>query len=151
MIEFWTEDEVESFKYLIEFEYLHPKNLQWNKEDRRSFFEISNGRALWMVIDDDIAAEILWNKEKSSKKSGKIAYIDSISIKKKYQGKGYSKILKIILYNFLKNAGYTEVRGHAREGKSWETSKKLGAKLIKTIEDYEGTGEKYHYYKQKLN
>lgn len=132
------------------FEHLHPKQLRWNQDDRQDFRRHDGGHGIWMYLDDEMIGEILWNKMDSWRIKKKIAYIWSLSIAKEHQEKGYGQILKLVLYSSLKNIGYTEVRGHARDGKSWKLSKKLGAKLIKTIENYQQTGEKYHYYKQKL-
>jgi len=146
-LEFYTEKEDDILKIDVDFEKFHPKNLRWSHEDRRYFFEIIDGKALWMIVDDEVIGEILWEKYDSK---GKIAYIDSFSIKKEEHGKGYGSLFKQVFYNILKNSGYKEVRGHAKDGKSWNISKKMGAKLIKTYENYEGTGLKYHYYKQKL-
>lgn len=134
----------------FKFEKLHPRQLRWTRRDREDFFQIEGGKGLWLYIQPEVAAEILWNDDYSIKSDKKIAYIWSITISKKHQGKGYSKLLKQVLFNQLKNLGYDEVRGHARDGKSWENTRKMGAKLIETIDNYHETGEKYHYYKQKL-
>jgi len=139
------------------FERLHPKELRWTKKDRNIFFNKEKGRAVWMIINDEPIAEILWNiapvdpLDEIEEKDWPLApYIWSTSVKKKYQGKGYGTLLKQMLYNHLRNLGHKEVYGHARQGSSWNITEKLGAEYLYAIDNYEGTGEMYYYYKQKL-
>lgn len=153
MITFLTHNDVGSDEYLKrndKLENLHPKGLRWSNKDREIFFEYQAGKALWIIVNGCLVGELLWTSTFKGKLNYVVAYISSISVIKRYQGQGYSKLLKQVLYNELKSTGYKEVRGHARDGKSWETTKKMGGKLIKTIDNYYETGEKYHYYKQKL-
>ena len=143
------------------FEKLHPKELRWTKKERDDFFNKEHGRGIWMLIENEPIAEILWNittiddleeqYEDDELKLPDIApYIWSTSVKKKYQGKGYGTLLKQILYNHLRNEGLEEVYGHARQGSSWNITKKLGAEYLGIVDNYGGTKETYYYYRQKL-
>jgi len=154
MITLYTEEDIpdsfECWNESLELEKLHPRQLRWTCKDRADFFEIENGKALWMVIYGELVGEILWYVDPTYKGKKKVAYICSNSVPKSLQGKGYSTLMKQILYNYLRNEGYDQVRGHAKEGKSWDISRRLGAKLIKKVENYWETGKTYYYYKQKL-
>jgi GNAT superfamily N-acetyltransferase len=140
------------------FEKLHPKELRWSKKDRDNFFIEDHGLGIWLLVDNDPIAEILWNITMLDPLDEGIEEIDwpavpyiwSTSVKKEYQGKGYGTLLKQILYNHLRNSGHTEVYGHARQGSSWNITKKLGAEYIGINPNHEGTDETYFYYKQRL-
>lgn len=153
MIAFHFYDESFWKKYhdeILEFEQLHSNQIRWSVKEKEDFFEIEGGRVLWMTIFNQLTGEILWNVDTTSTKSKKIAYIWSNSIVEYQQNKGYGTLMKQVLYNSLRNMGYHEIKGHAKEGSSWNISKKMGAKLIKKIKNYGETGETYYYYKQKL-
>jgi GNAT superfamily N-acetyltransferase len=128
-------------------EKLHPKAIRWTENERKEYLQSKYCHGIWILTpNDNIVAEILWRNDSDDT----FVYVDSFTVAKKYQGKGYGSLIMFYLYNLLKNLKFTEVRGHAKIGSSWHIINKLGAKPIEVKANHEGTGERYIYYKHKL-
>ena len=77
-------------------------------------------------------------------------YTYAFVIKDEYKGNGYAKMLKKVYLNWAKKRdGITFITGHVRLG---ITSRFKGAiKLINQVENWQGTGKVFEYYRRNLD
>ena len=77
-------------------------------------------------------------------------YTYAFVIKDKYKGNGYAKMLKKVYLNWAKKReGITFITGHVRRG---ITSKFKGEiKVINQVENWQGTGKVFEYYRRNLD
>jgi hypothetical protein len=72
-------------------------------------------------------------------------YCYSNTILKKYQHKGYGRILKAAFIGLVSRE-FRRIYGHARPGASQALNKSFGARLGPTSKNWQGTGEDYRLY-----
>ena len=77
-------------------------------------------------------------------------YTYAFVIKDKYKGNGYAKMLKKVYLNWAKKReGITFITGHVRRG---ITSRFKGEiKVINQVENWQGTGKVFEYYRRNLD
>ena len=77
-------------------------------------------------------------------------YTYAFVIKDEYKGNGYAKMLKKVYLNWAKKRdGITFITGHVRQG---ITSRFKGEiKLINQVENWQGTGKVFEYYRRNLD
>ena len=77
-------------------------------------------------------------------------YTYAFVIKDKYKGNGYAKMLKKVYLNWAKKRdGITFITGHVRLG---ITSRFKGEiKIINQVENWQGTGKVFEYYRRNLD
>ena len=77
-------------------------------------------------------------------------YTYAFVIKNKYKGNGYAKMLKKVYLNWAKKKeGITFITGHVRRG---ITSRFKGEiKVINQVENWQGTGKVFEYYRRNLD
>ena len=77
-------------------------------------------------------------------------YTYAFVIKNKYKGNGYAKMLKKVYLNWAKKReGITFITGHVRRG---ITSRFKGEiKVINQVENWQGTGKVFEYYRRNLD
>ena len=77
-------------------------------------------------------------------------YTYAFVIKDEYKGNGYAKMLKKVYLNWAKKReGITFITGHVRRG---ITSKFKGEiKVINQVENWQGTGKVFEYYRRNLD
>ena len=77
-------------------------------------------------------------------------YTYAFVIKDKYKGNGYAKMLKKVYLNWAKKReGITFITGHVRLG---ITSRFKGEiKVINQVENWQGTGKVFEYYRRNLD
>ena len=77
-------------------------------------------------------------------------YTYAFVIKDKYKGNGYAKMLKKVYLNWAKKReGITFITGHVRRG---ITSRFKGEiKIINQVENWQGTGKVFEYYRRNLD
>jgi len=77
-------------------------------------------------------------------------YTYAFVIKEEYKGNGYAKMLKKVYLNWAKKRdGITYITGHVRLG---ITSRFKGEiKVINQIENWQGTGKVFEYYRRNLD
>jgi ribosomal protein S18 acetylase RimI-like enzyme len=130
---------------LFKFEKYHPTEIRWKKSSLREWYE-SGGNVVWLGNEEGIIGNIMWGRATTYR----TAYITSITIKTEHQGKGYAKILALGAFSIIKENGFETVDGHAREGASIETFRKLGASIGEGIPGWSGTKETYFPFTYKL-
>ena len=77
-------------------------------------------------------------------------YTYAFVIKNEYKGNGYAKMLKKVYLNWAKKReGITFITGHVRRG---ITSRFKGEiKVINQVENWQGTGKVFEYYRRNLD
>ena len=77
-------------------------------------------------------------------------YTYAFVIKDEYKGNGYAKMLKKVYLNWAKKrGGITFITGHVRRG---ITSRFKGEiKVINQVENWQGTGKVFEYYRRNLD
>ena len=136
------------------FEACFKESLRLGLREKREI--ILPGVGVWMSLDgkligetygicpvhlkEDIPgiSELHINKIKS-------LYVYSTAILPKYRGNGYARMLKAYFIGYCRNF-YKHLIGHAREGASLELNKRFGAKVVRSFDDWYGTGETYRMY-----
>ena len=77
-------------------------------------------------------------------------YTYAFVLKKEFHNNGYAKMLKRVYLNWAKNNDKIKfVTGHVKEGISNKFSGDI--KIINTINNWQGTGKKFEYYRRQLN
>lgn len=77
-------------------------------------------------------------------------YTYAFVIKDKYKGNGYAKMLKKVYLNWAKKReGITFITGHVRLGISSRFKGEI--KVINQVENWQGTGKVFEYYRRNLD
>ena len=77
-------------------------------------------------------------------------YTYAFVIKDEYKGNGYAKMLKKVYLNWAKKRdGITFITGHVRLGIASRFKGEI--KLIKQVENWQGTGKVFEYYRRNLD
>ena len=77
-------------------------------------------------------------------------YTYAFVIKDKYKGNGYAKMLKKVYLNWAKKReGITFITGHVRLGISSRFKGEI--KVINQVENWQGTGKIFEYYRRNLD
>jgi GNAT superfamily N-acetyltransferase len=77
-------------------------------------------------------------------------YVYSTTILRRYQGRGYGRILKAYLLGRAVEAGYATVIGHARQGASVALSESFGGVVRRRRSNWQGSGETFSFYVLRL-
>lgn len=80
----------------------------------------------------------------------KLIYLHNIAVSHKFQGKGYGKQLMKELIRAARLQGYDCMVGHFRPNGSLRLALGSGAVEIKTVQNWEGTKETFHFCKIPL-
>jgi GNAT superfamily N-acetyltransferase len=142
------------FKYAVAqtmaFEKEYHRNLQYSLEEKRAL--LKGAIAIWMFDEGEMVGEaygVPLNRLKKMPpgcpRDAKGIYCCSNTILKKYQGKGYGRILKAAFIGRV-SRDFRKIYGHARAGGSQRLNESFGAKLGKRFENWQGSGEEYRVY-----
>ncbi len=80
----------------------------------------------------------------------KILYVWSFTVKPEFQGQNIGFKLASSFTNLAKRLGYEKILGAAKEGASIHINEKLGAKIIKPLENWADTGTTHYLYELNL-
>jgi hypothetical protein len=137
------------------FEEEYHENLRLTLEDK--IYLLERAITIWMFDGDELVGETygisLVNNEDElpgCPQDPNAIYCYSNTILGKYTGKGYGTILKAAFIGRV-SRDFKTIYGHARQGASQALNRKFGAKILKTYEDWYGTGESYGLYILQLD
>ena len=119
-------------------------DIAWSEKEKDNYFH-KKGKGIFMVTNGFLVGEALWAEDSKTT-------VNSIStiIHKPCQGKGYGKLLRSFMYQYLKMLGYKYVTGTAKSGSAISMIKSFGAKIYKAQKNLNNSGNTYYAYKQKL-
>lgn len=148
------------------FESIFEPELQLDLDEKEELLE--NCECTYMYVDGEIAGEIytisvpkLIAEGVEEPDDQKIVddvtpYIDggvyyhSTSILPKFRGEGLSKMFKCFHNGYLKGLGYKVIVGHSTSDEIEKVNEFLGAKHIRTHENWYDTGRKSSFYELPL-
>jgi len=144
------------------FESIFEEELQLSLEEKTELLE--NCEKTWMFVDGEIAGEIytisvqkLIGEGVEEPDDQKIVdditpYVDygvyyhSTSILPRFRGLGLSKIFKCFHNGYLKGLGYKVIVGHSTSDEIEKVNESLGAKHIRTHENWYETDRAAKFY-----
>lgn len=153
------------FPLTMVFEELYDEKLRFTVKDKLEFEE-SGGTFIYLIDSDTnkligetyyLPVDLIKDVDDDLIKKGLEPYLDknavyvySNSILPEYQGKGYGTLLKSYLLGHLKSQNYNFTLGHARRSGSIQLNEKFGAKVVRSYDNWYGTGETVDLYIQTL-
>ena len=133
---------------------LTPKTIQtyFNKDGCLPFIARHQGDIIGYMIG--VPIEVLhkepWARLDINFGKNNTIYTYAFVVQKQYKGNGYAKMLKRVYLNWVKKQEHILfVTGHVRQGIA---SRFIGhIKIIDTIENWQGTGKTFEYYRRIID
>ena len=124
----------------------------FNKNDSHPFIARHQGSIVGYIIGIPLEAlnQEPWARLDTNFHKNNTIYTYAFVIKKEYKENGYAKTLKSVYLNWVrKQPGILYVTGHVKKGIS--SRFKGNITLIKKIDNWQGTGRVFEYYRRELD